>query len=216
MPPVLQARSLRSLLMISPLRAIMCHPFKNVQSRAYTSDIYHLRCKYSCGLLNNERPPDGKMHYDLFDNLDLVVYLTNSSAGNKDNSYDDDPSGQIKAQQEGEANPWKFAAGYLDSSTGLYKFGTRYYDPTLGRWTQQDPVGGSLGDLNSANLYTYADDDPVNATDPGGELTCFQSILTAIATIVGTAQIGEYLAAAALAAIAGPIEFLVVKSVNYH
>jgi hypothetical protein len=54
----------------------------------------------------------------------------------------------------------------------LYKFGTRYYDPTLGRWTQQDPVAGSLRDLNSANRYTYAGDDPVNAVDPSGR-DCF-------------------------------------------
>lgn len=32
---------------------------------------------------------------------------------------------------------------------GLTKFGVRYYDPSLGRWTQQDPVGVSLGALNS-------------------------------------------------------------------
>jgi RHS repeat-associated protein len=68
-----------------------------------------------------------------------------------------------------QINPWKFAGGYLDSSTGLYKFGTRYDDPSLGRWTQQDPVGGSLGDLNSANRYAYANDDPVNAVDPSGK-----------------------------------------------
>ncbi len=76
-------------------------------------------------------------------------------------------------EQSGLNNPWKFAAGYLDSSTSLYKFGTRYYDPTLGRRTQQDPVGGSLGDLNSANRYVYAGDDPVNAVDPSGKFTFY-------------------------------------------
>ncbi len=92
------------------------------------------------------------------------------STGTDVTRYVYDPYGQIRNQQEqsGLNNPWKFAAGYLDSSTGLYKFGTRYYDPTLGRWTQQDPVGGSLGDLNSDNRYTYAGDDPVNAVDPSG------------------------------------------------
>ena len=55
----------------------------------------------------------------------------------------------------------------------MYKFGVRYYDPSLGRWTQQDPVAGSLGDLNAANRYTYANDDPVNVVDPGGKLPCF-------------------------------------------
>jgi hypothetical protein len=53
----------------------------------------------------------------------------------------------------------------LPGSTSL----AHAYDPTLSRWTQQDPVGGSLGDLNSANRYVYAGDDPVNAVDPGGK-----------------------------------------------
>jgi len=33
----------------------------------------------------------------------------------------------------------------MDSTTGLIEFGMRYYNPELGRWTQQDPVAGSLG-----------------------------------------------------------------------
>jgi uncharacterized protein RhaS with RHS repeats len=60
----------------------------------------------------------------------------------------------------------------------LYKFGVRYYDSSLGRWTQQDAVGGSLGDLNSANRYTYANDDPVNAVDPSGQ-ACIYVVLAA-------------------------------------
>src|SRR6266699_392690 len=73
-------------------------------------------------------------------------------------------------QVEGVTNPFKFADGYLDAS-GYYQFGERYYDPSLGRWTQQDPVGGSLGDLNAANRYTYANDDPVNVVDPSGAIS---------------------------------------------
>jgi RHS repeat-associated protein len=93
--------------------------------------------------------------------------------GTKENSYDYDPYGVMLHQTEGVSNPWKFAGGFLDSSTGLYKFGTRYDDPTLGRWTQQDPVGGSLGDLNAANRYTYAGDDPINMVDPSGNFQIF-------------------------------------------
>jgi len=92
--------------------------------------------------LNNERTPDGHRHYYLFDGLGSIVGLTKGD-GTKENSYDDDPDGNMLHQTEGVTNPWKFAGGFLDSSTGLYKFGTRYDDPTLGRWTQQDPVGGS-------------------------------------------------------------------------
>ena len=67
-------------------------------------------------------------------------------------------------------NPWRYASGYLDSSTGLYKFGARYDDPTIGRWTQQDPLAGRLSDPTSLNRYGYAEDDPVNLVDPSGKL----------------------------------------------
>ena len=127
---------------------------------------YYTRC--SCGLLNSEQTPDGKRYYYLFDGLGSIVGLTDST-GSEVNAYDYDPYGNMLNQKEGVSNPWKYAGGYLDSSTSLYKFGVRYYDPTLGRWTQQDPVGGSLGDLNAANRYVYADDDPVNAVDPSGK-----------------------------------------------
>ena len=45
---------------------------------------------------------------------------------------------------------------------------TTYYNPDLGRWTQQDPVAGSLGNPDTLNRYLYVGDDPVNETDPSG------------------------------------------------
>lgn len=63
-------------------------------------------------------------------------------------------------------NPWRYAGGALDS-TGLYHFGARYYDPAIGRWTQQDSVV-SLGDPGNGNRYAYAGDDPVNNVDSTG------------------------------------------------
>ena len=41
-------------------------------------------------------------------------------------------------------------------------FGARYYDATLGRWTQQDPSG------QDANPYAYAACNPANNVDPTG------------------------------------------------
>jgi hypothetical protein len=37
-----------------------------------------------------------------------------------------------------------------------------------------------LGDLNSANRYTYAGDDPVNAVDPSGKLTLLCTLVLSI------------------------------------
>ena len=79
-------------------------------------------------------------------------------------------------------NPWRFAGGYFDSSTGLYKFGTRYYNPGFGRWSQQDPVRGQLNDPTSLNRYLYASDDPANFTDPSG-LWCIHFDVLTLRTI---------------------------------
>ncbi len=80
---------------------------------------------------------------------------------------------------------------YPDSNTNLYQFGVRYYDPSLGRWTQQDPVAGSLFDLNSGNRYTYASDDPINKVDPSGKC----DYLTAAILVVGILAAGFVLIA---------------------
>jgi RHS repeat-associated protein len=84
-------------------------------------------------------------------------------------TYQYDPYGNLTSSTGSVANPWRFAGGYFDSGTGLYKFGARYYDPTLGRWSQQDPLPGKLTDPNSLNRYLYVSDDPVSLTDPSGK-----------------------------------------------
>ena len=51
----------------------------------------------------------------------------------------------------------------MRDSTGLIKFGMRYYDPNLGRWTQRDP----LSTLANGE-YLYVAGNPINRTDRGG------------------------------------------------
>jgi RHS repeat-associated protein len=62
-----------------------------------------------------------------------------------------------------------FRFGYtgreLDGETGLYYYRARYYDPTVGRFISEDPVGFSAGDTN---LYRYVNNSPTNYTDPTG------------------------------------------------
>ena len=47
---------------------------------------------------------------------------------------------KIEKADEAVVHPWQYAAGYNDESTGLNKFGVRYQDSSLGRWTTQDPL----------------------------------------------------------------------------
>jgi RHS repeat-associated protein len=52
----------------------------------------------------------------------------------------------------------------LDSVTGLYYARNRNYDPTLGRWINQDPAGY----INGANTYQFVMGNPVGYVDPMG------------------------------------------------
>ena len=73
----------------------------------------------------------------------------------------------------------------VESNTGLYTFGQRYYDTDLGRWTQMDPVGGTVGNPNSGNPYVYANDEPNMLVDPTGRDTNPSAIATCLAAAAG-------------------------------
>jgi RHS repeat-associated protein/uncharacterized repeat protein (TIGR01451 family) len=60
------------------------------------------------------------------------------------------------------SNRYSFGGYQLDSASGLYYAGARYYDPTTGRFLSDDPQP-------SVNPYPYADNDPVDLVDPLGQ-----------------------------------------------
>ncbi|MEM5789327.1 MAG: RHS repeat-associated core domain-containing protein, partial [Syntrophobacteraceae bacterium] len=101
-----------------------------------------------------------------------TVALTDMS-GTVVNSYAYDPFGVILAQQESIPQPFKFVGQYgvmaepalTPDQTGLYYMRARYYDPNVGRFISEDPLGFGGGDVN---LFAYVQNDPVNAIDPWG------------------------------------------------
>ncbi|MEA2493589.1 MAG: hypothetical protein QOJ29_1500 [Thermoleophilaceae bacterium] len=117
------------------------------------------------GQLLSDRTTNGTYNY-VFDGLGSVVALT-SSTGTVGKSYSYDPYGTVTAGAGSVDNPWQYASGYFDSGLNTVKFGQRYYDPGIARWTQLDPID-SVG-IQQANRYSYVNNDPVNRIDPSGE-----------------------------------------------
>lgn len=80
--------------------------------------------------------------------------------------------------QEVTYNPWGKPTIHIDSSKnrllwkglmyqeepGLYYVRNRWYDPEIGRFMSEDPIGVSGG----INLYIFGNSDPANSFDPNG------------------------------------------------
>jgi len=58
-------------------------------------------------------------------------------------------------------NPFLGSTKYYDWETGFYYYGYRFYDPSMGRWPNQDPIG----ELGGRNLYGFVGNNPVNRWD---------------------------------------------------
>jgi RHS repeat-associated protein len=67
-------------------------------------------------------------------------------------------------------------------SAGLYDYGARFYDPSLGRFLQPDPRIPDPSDPQSLNRYAYARNDPLRRTDPTGETAFFAALFGAVAS----------------------------------
>ncbi len=105
----------------------------------------------------------GSMYYYVTDHPGNVVGLVDS-AGTLRNEYRYDAFGLSEYTSETIANGLAYAARELDSETGLYFNRARYYDPGLGRFISEDPIGLEGG----INVYAYADNDPISNVDPYG------------------------------------------------
>ncbi|MFJ9344811.1 RHS repeat-associated core domain-containing protein [Streptomyces sp. NPDC101733] len=115
------------------------------------------------------RTTNGYEAYYIIDGLGSPVQFINQSTV-QSGVYEYDPYGAAQTVKSGTAateNPYRFVGGTYDRTTGYLKYGQRWYDPTTGRFTTQDPMT-FLANPAQGNRYAYAGADPVNNIDPTG------------------------------------------------
>ncbi|NEW04693.1 RHS repeat-associated core domain-containing protein [Paenibacillus sp. SYP-B3998] len=97
-----------------------------------------------------------------------VVNLMDSTGKTKLNSYSYDIFGNIVSQTENLPQPFKYSGEMMDDKVGLQYLRARWYDPSMGRFIQEDSYMGQIDNPLSLNLYTYVGNNPLTRIDPTG------------------------------------------------
>jgi len=129
-------------------------------------------------LISREKYEDGDLVYTRtyhFDGLGSAIALTDEDGVTTD-TYSYDAWGNATHTSGTIAdNPYQYVGelGYYthwqEPTLNLLQLGVRYYDPTTGRFTQQDPIKDGL------NWYGYAGGNPIRYVDPFGLSSICQS-----------------------------------------
>ena len=83
--------------------------------------------------------------------------------GNVQNRYAYDAWGKIEVKEEAVLNRFTYYGQQIDPITQQYYLRARFYNPVIGRFTQEDTYRG-----DGLNLYAYCANNPVYYVDPSG------------------------------------------------
>lgn len=106
---------------------------------------------------------DGKYYYHR-DQVGTVYEVISQKDAQVVESRAYDVFGNVVGQTGTSRTPIGFQGKYYDQESGLYYFYHRYYNPNIGRFITEDPIG--LKD--DLNMYAFVGNNPVNEIDPLG------------------------------------------------
>ena len=96
-----------------------------------------------------------------YDGHGSVVNISNES-GKSIKSYDYDAFGVELNKDANDTNLFRYCAEQYDNETDSIYLRARYYSPSLGRFTTEDPA------KDGDNWYSYCAGNPVNSWNPSG------------------------------------------------
>jgi RHS repeat-associated protein len=108
----------------------------------------------------------GTRRYYHTDGLGSTIVLTDAT-GSFAAGMLYDAWGNVRATSA-DVGKYRFAGAEMDTASGLYHMGPRFYDPSIGRWFGEDPVQNASFNPLTLNFYAYVFNNPMLLTDPEG------------------------------------------------
>ena len=117
------------------------------------------------------------VYADKGENTEKTYYVTDmhgnvvqllDEAGNVTKTYEYDSFGNEVKPEKKDENPYRYCGEYYDKETEEVYLRARYYEPGVGRFITRDTYTGESDEPLSLHLYTYCENDGVNAWDPSG------------------------------------------------
>ncbi|WP_240419718.1 S8 family serine peptidase [Paenibacillus periandrae] len=119
---------------------------------------------------------DGSQAYYLSNGHGDIVELRDATGNTRLNQYAYDIWGNQTLATEQVANPFRYSGEFWDNSTHLQYLRARWYDPSIGRFMNQDTYEGDISNPLSLNLYTYGHNNPLRYWDPSGHSVMSRAI----------------------------------------
>ena len=99
------------------------------------------------------------------DEMGSITHVTDSENEEILNHYEYDAWGNLTTCEEKVHNRFKFNGQQYDPISQQYYLRARYYNPVIGRFTQEDSYN-----VDGLNLYVYCRNNPVSYVDPSGNI----------------------------------------------
>ncbi len=119
----------------------------------------------------------GAPRFHLLDGLGSTRQLT-SAAGAVTDSFEYEAYGGLLGRSGTSGARLRFAGEETDLESGLTYLRARYYDPRTRAFLTRDPMPGNPYEPATFNPYPYASGNPVNWTDPSGQDTLVEVLVS--------------------------------------
>jgi RHS repeat-associated protein len=139
-----------------------------------TSYVYGNACSSGCSanpvaeLISQKRGANPREYY-LLDGQGSVRGLTDGTNGTLTQEYAYDTFGKLTSG-DATKSAYLYTGQQYDGATELYSLRARYYSPQQGRFLSMDKWFVDYNNPRELNRYAYTADDPINFSDPSGNL----------------------------------------------